>query len=97
MNVSKQSSRPKRVPERTCVGCRRARPKGELIRIVGTDSDGVVIDATGRRAGRGVYLCKSRSCWESGLKKDRLDRSLRTKISAEGRQELARYGETLPG
>ena len=95
MDGSKQNLRPRRVPERTCAGCRLARPKGELIRIVVTDNAEVVIDQSGKRPGRGTYLCKSKACWESGLKKDRLEHSLHVTISKDKKEELARYGETL--
>lgn len=88
--------RPKHVPQRTCIGCREIKPKRELIRIVRSESGGVAIDPTGKRAGRGVYLCKAKTCWEAGLKKERLDRALRTKIAVEDRRELARYGDMLP-
>lgn len=96
MDASKRKTHPRHVPERTCAGCRQARPKGELVRIVAVDSTEVVVDRTGRRPGRGTYLCKSKACWENGLKKDRLDRALQITISKEAKEELARYGETLP-
>ncbi len=92
----KKHPRPKHVPERTCIGCREIKPKRELIRIVRTESGGVAIDPTGKRAGRGVYLCKVKTCWEAGLKREHLDRALRMKITAEGRRGLAQYGEMLP-
>ncbi len=92
----KKHPRPKHVPERTCIGCREIKPKRELIRIGRSESGVVVIDPTGRRPGRGVYLCKTKSCWEAGLKKERLDRALRTKIAAEDKRGLAQYGGTLP-
>jgi len=93
----KKQQRPKHVPERTCIGCREIRPKRELIRIVRTESGGVEIDQTGKRSGRGAYLCKAKTCWEAGLKKEHLDRALRMKIAAEDRRGLAQYGEMLPG
>ena len=66
-SVRKQSSRPKHVPQRTCIGCREIRPKRELIRVVRTES-GVEIDPTGKKSGRGTYLCKTKSCWDAALK-----------------------------
>lgn len=93
----KKQPRPKHVPERTCIGCREIRPKRELIRIVRTESGGVEIDPTGKRSGRGAYLCKAKTCWEAGLKKEHLDHALRTKIAVEDRRGLAQYGEMLPG
>lgn len=92
----KRKPRPKHIPQRTCIGCRDTKPKRELIRIVRSESGAVAIDSTGKRSGRGAYLCKVKRCWETGLKKERLDRALRTKITAENRGELAHYGELLP-
>ncbi len=95
--TSRRKKRLKHVSERTCIGCREIKPKRELIRIVRTESGSVAIDPTGKRAGRGVYLCKAKTCWEAGMKKEHLDRALRTKITAEDRRGLAQYGEMLPG
>jgi predicted RNA-binding protein YlxR (DUF448 family) len=83
----------KHVPQRTCVGCREVKSKRELIRIVRTDGGSIIVDPTGRLPGRGCYLCKSKSCWDSALQKERLDRALRTKATAEDRIALTRYVE----
>ena len=87
--------RPKHIPQRTCVGCRETRPKKELIRVVRTQSGAVEIDPTGKKSGRGAYLCKSRDCWEAGLKKERLDHALGTKVAPQNRSELAQCAEML--
>jgi len=91
----KQGPRPKHVPMRTCIGCRETKPKRELIRIVCTPSGTVEVDPTGKKSGRVTYLCKANECWETGLKKQRLDYALRTRITTENREELARYREML--
>ena len=95
MSQKKKQMRPKHIPQRTCVGCGETKPKGELIRIVRTESGSVAIDPTGRRSGRGVYLCNAKSCWLMGLKKEHLDRALRTRIAAEDRRGLEQYREML--
>lgn len=95
MDTKKHDLRQRHVPERTCIGCRRVKPKDELIRITGNEIEGVAIAPAGRKQGRSAYLCKSRECWERGLKKDRLDLSLRMNISKETKAELSRFGETL--
>lgn len=59
--------RVKHVPQRTCVGCRIVMAKRQLVRVVRT-KDGVLVDPTGKLAGRGAYLHDKRSCWENGLK-----------------------------
>jgi len=93
---AKKSPRPRHVPQRTCIGCRTVKPKRQLIRVVRI-ADGVVeVDPTGKKSGRGTYLCKQRSCWEAALRKERLDRALKTKVAAEYRRGLASYAETLP-
>ena len=95
MDINKINVRQRHLPERTCIGCRQVKPKDELIRILGSENEGIIIAPTGRRQGRSAYLCKSKDCWEKGLKKDRLDLSLRMTISKEVKDELVRFGETL--
>ena len=73
----------RRVPLRKCTGCQQMKPKQELLRIVRTDEDTVVVDITGRLNGRGAYLCRSISCFEKAVKTRALQRSLGTPISDE--------------
>jgi len=91
--------RPKHVPERTCIICRKKRPKWEMVRIVRTPQGTLEIDNRGKKAGRGAYLCRTRDCWESGLTKKRLEHALKTEISSEQRAELLEYGKVffIPG
>jgi len=92
----KKKPRPKHIPERTCIGCRETRPKRELVRIVRNTTGAVEVDPTGKKSGRGAYLCRAKGCWEAALKKERLDRSLGINIAQEKRRELAQYAEMLP-
>ena len=87
--------RPRHVPQRTCVGCRTTAPKRGFVRIVRTPAGRVVVDPTGKAAGRGAYLHASPSCWEVGLKRGRLAQSLRVTIAEEDRQALAAHAATL--
>lgn len=84
----------KHIPQRTCVGCRTVEPKQAMTRIVRTQ-DGVQIDPSGKLAGRGAYLHNKRSCWQKGLQ-GALGRALKTNISAEEKQKLRDYMESLP-
>ncbi len=93
--TAKQPLRPRHVPQRTCIACGEKGAKRELIRIVRTADGTVEIDPTGKEAGRGAYLCKARRCWEIGLKKNRLERALKTRIVAEKREELSEYSKML--
>jgi hypothetical protein len=88
------SPRKKHVPQRTCVGCRQVNPKRELIRLVRTPQ-GIVIDPSGKLAGRGAYLHRQRSCWEKGLK-GALAQALRLELTAEDRTRLEAFMQTLP-
>jgi predicted RNA-binding protein YlxR (DUF448 family) len=54
------------------------------------------VDPSGKKAGRGAYLCHSPDCWEKGLKKGRLEQALRQKISAENQARLIEFSRTLP-
>ncbi len=90
--VKRQLPRLKHIPQRTCVACGEKKAKRELVRIVRTDSGAAEIDTTGKKSGRGAYLCKIQACWEGGLRKDRLEHVLRTKIHPDNRQQLLEYG-----
>lgn len=73
---------PKKVPIRKCLGCMQGKPKKELVRVVRpADGDSVCVDATGRKNGRGAYLCPSRSCLQQARKAHRLERALECEIS----------------
>lgn len=92
----KQAPKPRRVPERTCIACRQVRPKRELIRIVRTPTGHIELDPTGKKSGRGAYLCARRSCWEPALQKGKLEREFETTLTPEDRAALEAYVETLP-
>ena len=84
------------VPERSCVACRQVNPKRTLIRLVRSPEGRVEVDPTGRRAGRGAYLCTDAACWELALKRDRIGRALRTKLLPEDAEQLTAYAGALP-
>jgi uncharacterized protein len=74
-------SRHKRPPERTCVGCRRARPKSQLLRLVCGMHSQLTVDRQGKLPGRGVYVCPQRSCVELAVKGTRLREALRHEVT----------------
>lgn len=92
--MPKKTVRHKHVPQRTCVGCREVNPKRSLIRIV-RRPEGVLVDPTGKLAGRGAYLHDRRSCWERGLK-GALAHAMKTELSPEDRERLAAFMASLP-
>jgi hypothetical protein len=91
-----RAQRPRKVPQRTCVACRKPQSKRDLIRLVRTADGPVEIDATGKKAGRGAYLCRYRQCWDAGLERRSLDHALKTQITSENREALAKFAAQLP-
>jgi len=75
------------------VACRKVKAKRELVRLVRTPEGNIEIDTTGKKAGRGAYLCRELTCWEAGLKDDRLERALRCTISPDKRKQLAQQAK----
>jgi len=75
--------RPRKVPLRKCVACQEMMPKKELIRIVRTPSGEIAIDLTGKKAGRGAYLCGKLSCFKLAKKTKALDRALGRPVGDE--------------
>lgn len=92
----KQQPRPRHVPQRTCIVCRQVRPKRELIRVVRTPAGHIELDPTGKKSGRGAYLCARRSCWEPALHQGKLEREFEMAIPAEDRPALEAYLDSLP-
>jgi predicted RNA-binding protein YlxR (DUF448 family) len=92
----KAPPKPRHVPQRTCIACKQMRPKRELIRIVRTPDGHIVLDPTGKKSGRGAYLCAKRSCFEPAVRKGKLEHEFEMALSPEDRAELEAYIETLP-
>lgn len=83
----------KHIPQRTCVACRKTGVKRELVRLVRLPEDEVDIDLTGKKSGRGAYLCPDRVCWENALKTGRLESALRTTLKSENKEKLVNYAK----
>lgn len=95
MTRKPQGPKPKHVPQRTCIACRQVAGKRGLVRLVRA-AQGVVVDATGKLAGRGAYLHPYQECWQAALRGGRLEQALRTRLNEENRRALLAYMETLP-
>jgi len=92
----KQPKRPKHVPLRAGVSCQGTKPKRELLRVVRTPDGHVMLDAGGKKSGRGAYLCARLSCWENAIKKKRLEQEFELALSDEDRAGLDAFIATLP-
>lgn len=89
------TARPRHVPMRTCVGCRQEQPKRQLVRVVRTPGGPVVVDLTGKAAGRGAYLCRRPECWAVALRRDVLAGALRASLSREDQTVLEAFAASL--
>lgn len=85
---------PVRLPQRTCIACRSTSGKREFVRIVRTAA-GVEVDLTGKKQGRGAYLHPTPDCWETALKKGRVEAALKTKLTPDDRLRLNEFRNAL--
>ncbi len=79
---------PRKIPMRMCIGCGEMKPKKELVRVVKDKEGAVSMDLTGKKAGRGAYLCLNPECLEKARKSRRLERAFSQQISEELYQSL---------
>ena len=70
----------KKIPERKCVGCNESKPKTELIRVVRSPEGEISLDFTGKKSGRGAYICKNVNCLRKARKARRIERALECEI-----------------
>lgn len=73
----------KKIPQRMCVGCQEMKNKKELLRVVRTPEGDITLDATGKKAGRGAYVCPSDTCFAKAFKEKRLEKALNHAIAPE--------------
>ena len=85
----------KKVPLRQCIGCQEMKSKKEMIRVIKTAEDEMMLDATGRKNGRGAYLCPSMECLKKAVKGKGLERSFKMAIPKEVYETLEKEMEEL--
>ena len=73
----------KKIPMRMCTGCSQMKPKKELIRVVRSPEGEILLDETGKKSGRGAYLCPEAECLKKAVKSRRLDRTLQCTVPEE--------------
>ncbi|QHQ62129.1 DUF448 domain-containing protein [Anaerocolumna sedimenticola] len=78
----------KKIPQRQCIGCGEMKNKKDMIRVIKTPEENIIIDATGKKNGRGAYICKSTECLQKAAKSRGLERSLKVSIPREVYEEL---------
>ena len=84
-----------KIPMRQCTVCREMKSKKEMIRVLKTTEDEIVLDTTGKKNGRGAYLCFSRDCLEKAMKNHGLERSLKAGIPDEVYERLKKELEDI--
>lgn len=84
-----------KIPMRQCTGCREMKNKKEMMRVLKTPEDEIVLDTTGKKNGRGAYLCFSAECLEKAIKNHGLERSLKAAIPQEVYQNLKREFDAI--
>ena len=80
--------KPRKIPMRMCVGCREMKPKKELLRVVRTPEGEVLIDPTGKKSGRGAYICASSACLAKARKQKQLERAFECAVDAVAYEAL---------
>ena len=85
----------KKIPMRKCVGCGEMKNKKEMIRVIRTSEQEFVLDATGKKNGRGAYICPNRECLSQAIKSKGLERSFKQAIPKEVYESLEKEMEHL--
>ncbi len=85
----------KKIPLRQCVGCGEMKNKKEMIRVLKTEEEGFILDATGKKNGRGAYVCKNPECLKKAKKTKGLDRSFKLSVPDEVYDSLTKEIEAL--
>ena len=84
----------KKIPMRQCVGCGAMKSKKEMMRVLKTADEGIVLDTTGKKNGRGAYLCESLECLRKAQRSKGLERSFRMNIPNEVYDNMERKFST---
>ena len=85
----------KKTASRQCTGCGEKKDKKELIRVIKTPEGDITVDFTGKKNGRGAYLCLSRECLDKAIKNHGLERSLKTAVPDEVYERLKKELEDI--
>ena len=85
----------KKVPMRQCVGCGEMKSKKDLLRVIKTPEEEIVLDATGRKNGRGAYICASMDCLKTARQRKGLERSMKVAIPQEVYESLEQEMENI--
>ena len=85
----------KKIPQRQCIGCGEMKSKKEMIRVIKTPEGDIMMDATGKKNGRGAYICPSSECLKKAIKSKGLERSFKMSIPPEIYEQLTKEMENI--
>ena len=85
----------KKIPMRQCVGCGEMKYKKEMLRVIKTSEEEILLDTTGKKNGRGAYICPNGECLKKAIKSKGLERSLKTAIPQEVIENLTKEMENI--
>lgn len=85
----------KSAPQRTCTVCRQVKGKKEMVRLVRTPEGKIEVDVTGKKEGRGAYLCRNRECWDKLAKGKQLEHAFKNGINKNDLEQLIKNGKDL--
>lgn len=81
----------KKIPQRKCVVCGQIKDKNDLLRIVKNKEEGIIVDESGRKNGRGAYICKTKECLEKAKKTNKLAKVFKTEVNNDLYEEISAY------
>ena len=84
-----------KIPMRQCTGCREMKSKKEMLRVLRTTEDEILLDASGKKTGRGAYICFSKDCLNKAIRNHGLERSLKVSVPGEVYEKLEKEFETI--
>ena len=85
-----EGQRKRKIPMRQCLGCNEHKPKNELLRVVRDPEGNISLDFTGKKSGRGAYICKSAKCLKKAAKSRRIDKNLECSVPDEVYERMER-------
>ena len=88
--------KPRKIPQRQCVGCREMKDKKELLRVVRTPEGDIQLDGRGKASGRGAYVCRSQDCLQKAVRQHQLERAFSAPVSDAVRDALMAQLPDLP-
>lgn len=87
----------RKIPLRICIGCQEKLPKKDLVRVVRSPEGNVVLDITGKKSGRGAYICPREDCFKKAVKGKRLEKNLQQPVSDKLIAEISEILKKVPG